>query len=148
MKWHGRARISRSHPEASGLCDRCGTRFTRSDLRWQHDWNGPSLVNQMWLVCRECLDEPSPAFRTIFIPPDPVPVVDPRPVFWRIQEPTFLLTESAIQIVPETGNWLMVIENFTNTSAFLTIATEDGSNTVTDEFGNFFIDEQPYAAPI
>src|SRR5882762_2491349 len=80
MRPHGRAQISQSHPRALAVCDRCGFMFNHDDLQWQWDWlQGPRLFNLRILVCRTCLDVPQESGRTIVLPPDPVPVANPRP---------------------------------------------------------------------
>jgi hypothetical protein len=79
MRPHGRVHISRSKPKAQAVCDRCGARYNHSDLSWQFQWQGPRLQNLRILVCRGCLDVPQENIRTIVIPPDPVPIQNPRP---------------------------------------------------------------------
>jgi hypothetical protein len=74
----GRARISARNPQAAGVCDRCGFVYSRSDLSWQMDWGGASLINKRILVCDTCNDVPQQQLRSIVIPADPVPVVNPR----------------------------------------------------------------------
>lgn len=81
MAWrfHGHARVNPEAPSAFGVCDRCGRLFNLSDLMWQHDWRGTRLANLRIRVCSEDLDKPFPFFRPVILPPDPVPVKDPRP---------------------------------------------------------------------
>ena len=76
---HGHARVSASNPEAAAICDRCGRLFSRSDLMWQYQWAGAQLINLRILVDQSCLDIPQEQLRSIVIPPDPIPVRDPRP---------------------------------------------------------------------
>lgn len=81
MAWrqHGHAKVDASSPSAFGVCDRCGRLFNYRDLIKQFDWRGPRL---MWLgifVCREDLDKPQEQLRPIVLPPDPLPVLNPRP---------------------------------------------------------------------
>lgn len=68
-----------SNLEPKGVCDRCGFTWKLADLQYQHDWRGTQMVNLNIRVCPTCLDEPSPAFRTIILGPDPEPIRDPRP---------------------------------------------------------------------
>lgn len=75
---HGRARVSSRNPEAFAVCDRCGVIYNHTDLHWQHDWAGISLINKRMLVCNRCTDEPQQQMRTIILPADPVPVQNPR----------------------------------------------------------------------
>lgn len=80
MRPHGRAQISTRSPRALGVCDRCGAMFNQDNLQWQWDWlQGPRLFNLRILVCRSCLDVPQQNGRTIVLPPDPVPIANPRP---------------------------------------------------------------------
>ncbi len=79
-----RAAVSRSHPRAHAICDRCGFRYNHDDLQWQHQWAGPRLQNLRILVCRSCLDVPQEQLRTIILPADPVPIRDPRPEHYEI----------------------------------------------------------------
>lgn len=79
MRPHGRARVDRSNPQAHATCDRCGARYLHKQLSWQVQWIGPRLQNIRILVCRTCLDKPQELLRTIVLPPDPVPIANPRP---------------------------------------------------------------------
>lgn len=80
MRPHGSAQVSARAPRALGVCDRCGAMFNHDDLQWQWDWLlGPRLFNKRILVCRPCLDTPQENGRTIVLPPDPIPIANPRP---------------------------------------------------------------------
>lgn len=94
--WHptGRARVSSSSPSAHAICDRCSFRFNRADLSWQFQWAGVKLQNLRLLVCRTCLDKPQVQLKTIIIPPDPLPVYNPRPEAYFETVPNFMATES------------------------------------------------------
>jgi len=74
----GRARISPSGPQAAGVCDRCGFVYTHSTLQFQWDWRGATLQNTRVLVCRKCNDDQQQQLRSIVIPADPVPIMNPR----------------------------------------------------------------------
>ena len=74
----GRARTSSTNPMAHAICDRCGFRYNRVDLRWQYDWRGASLLNLSQLVCSTCYDEPQQQLRAIVVPADPQPIDQPR----------------------------------------------------------------------
>jgi len=75
---HGRARIDSRRPEALAVCDRCGFLYNHSDLQWQYQWTGTRLQNLMRLVCQDCLDIPQEQIRSIILPPDPLPILNPR----------------------------------------------------------------------
>ena len=79
MRAHGHVRISRSKPQAQGICDRCGMAYTHRDLRWQFDWVGARVQNKRILVCSGCNDKPQENIRTIILPPDPRGIPNPRP---------------------------------------------------------------------
>lgn len=82
---HGRARVIPGDPFAT--CDRCGMLYNHSDLEWQYEWQGTKLQNLYLLVCRRtCLDIPNQTLRTPILPPDPVPIKNPRPGFYASQE--------------------------------------------------------------
>src|SRR5215472_3919590 len=80
MAWrfHGRARVNPKYPEAFGRCDRCGFWYSLVDLHYQMEWRGPRLMNIRLRVCQKCMDIPFIFNKPIVIPPDPVPVRDPR----------------------------------------------------------------------
>lgn len=48
-------------------------------LNYQFDWRGPKLANLRLRVCPPCTDRASIWLKPIIYPPDPVPVLDPRP---------------------------------------------------------------------
>jgi len=74
----GRAKTSASNPQAHAICDKCGFRFNRVALRWQMDWAGAALINKRMLVCNPCYDKPQSQLRSIVIPADPTPIINPR----------------------------------------------------------------------
>lgn len=80
----GRARTSSRNPQAFAVCDRCSLWYNHVNLKWQYDWAGASLINKRILVCDTCYDEPQQQLRSIIIPADPVPIVNPRtePYTW------------------------------------------------------------------
>lgn len=79
MRAHGRASVDPSNPRAFACCDRCQIWFNHADLRYQHDYRGRNLRNLRLLVCENCYDQPQPQLRPRIIPPDPLPIKDPRP---------------------------------------------------------------------
>ena len=111
--WHptGRARVSARRPSALGICDRCQGTYNLIDLRWQWFWAGMNLQNSQLLVCNGCYDEPNQQLRTIIIPPDPLPVFNPRPERYSTIVPSFIATESSIfagdDITTESGQTLI-----------------------------------------
>ena len=79
MSYHGRASISRTRPRALAICDRCGFTYNYDSLQMQQEWRGSQMQNTGLLVCESCWDAPQEQLRTIILPPDPVPIADPRP---------------------------------------------------------------------
>lgn len=103
----GRARVSMRSPEAQGVCDRCYQNYSLRDLTWQFQWSGVKLQNLRLLVCKTCLDIPQPQLRTIVIPPDPLPVLNPRPESYDTTVPSFLETETGSALLTEDGSALL-----------------------------------------
>lgn len=91
MAWarYTRATASRTDPRAFGTCDRCGFIWNRNQLDWQYQWAGARLQNRVILVCPSCMDVPQMQLRAILIPPDPVPIDNPRP------DPYMLMAQSS-----------------------------------------------------
>lgn len=94
--WHptGRGRVSMRSPEALAVCDRCNFTYNHSDLSWQYQYAGVKLQNLRLLVCRQCRDIPQIALKPITIPPDPLPVLNPRPEQYAVTVPSFVATET------------------------------------------------------
>lgn len=111
--WHptGRGVVSSRNPRALAVCDRCYCTFNLDTLTWQYQWAGTKLQNMRLLVCCECLDNPQPQLKTIIIPPDPLPVLNPRPEQYAVTVPSFIATESppfeGTDITAENGNNLI-----------------------------------------
>lgn len=111
--WHqtGRARVSERSPQAHAVCDSCGFIFNLVDLRTQFQWAGTKLQNLNLLKCKQCLDVPSIQLKTIVLPPDPIPVLNPRPEQYAVTVPSFIATESETfigsDLTTEDGNNLI-----------------------------------------
>lgn len=113
MAWrpHSQARVSVSRPEAWGQCDRCCRVFNLKELQWQFQYAGTTLQNLKILVCRSCKDVPNEQLRTIILPGDPIPVLNPRPqnpvqefeTFFTSEDGDFLTTEDGDQLVTENS---------------------------------------------
>lgn len=72
-------RINPENPTALGICDYTGFIFNRDDLVRQMEWRGNALVWTGYYVGRPYADIPNPQLKPPILPPDPVPVKDPRP---------------------------------------------------------------------
>lgn len=104
--WHqtGRGKVSARSPRALAVCDRCGFTYNLCDLQWQYQWSGVKLQNLRLLVCTtDCLDKPQPQLKSIVIPADPTPVLNPRPEQYSVEVPSFVgfSTESGNDVVDE-----------------------------------------------
>lgn len=75
----GRARVNPENPRAAGVCDRCGFVYSHSDLQWEREWRGVAILKTGFLVCGRCLDRPNEQLKSRLMPPDPVPIRNPRP---------------------------------------------------------------------
>jgi len=75
----GHATTNPDNPSAFGVCDRCGQTWNLQELPWQFDWRGNRLMNLKLRICPPCQDKPFNFNRPIVVPPDPVPVFNPRP---------------------------------------------------------------------
>lgn len=68
------------NPRALALCDGCGFLVQHDTLQKEMQYRGGlSPVWTGFLVCGRCLDVPNAFGRLQVLPPDPVPVKDPRP---------------------------------------------------------------------
>lgn len=104
MTWrpHSHARVDANNPRAFAICDRCGSTYNRVNLRAQQEWAGTRIVSKNILVCASCWDPPTPFLRVFTLPPDPVPVVDPRPLDRSNANDSFIATEGGDVIADET----------------------------------------------
>lgn len=84
--------INPESPEALGVCDRSGFVHNRKDLVRQMEWRGNALVWTGFYVGKTFLDKPNEQLRTPMLPPDPVPIMDPRPL-----KPTTITWENNFQ---------------------------------------------------
>lgn len=78
--------IDATNPRAGGMCDRCGERYTLEELQWQFEYQGSGLINKRILVCPVCIDDPNPQLLSPRLPPDPLPVPNPRPENYALEE--------------------------------------------------------------
>ena len=126
MRPHGRAKVSSRNPRAFGICDRCGFLFNHVNLQWQYDWAGASLINKRMLVCNECNDVPQSQLRAIVVPPDPVPIQNPRIQDYATAETNTRATSGQNTVDPKTN--IPVVNGDTR-------ITEDDKVRVTQQTG-------------
>jgi len=103
MRPHGRARVSSRNPQAFGICDRCGFLYNHNQLQWQFDWAGASLINKRILVCDSCNDAPQQQLRSIVLPADPMPIVNPRTQDYVTAETNTRYTSGQNTVDPKTN---------------------------------------------
>lgn len=77
--------------------------YNDTDLKWQFDFVGPRLMNLRIRVCSRCLDKPFEHWRPIIVPPDPVPIPNPRPDLYAPLMP-LLMTDTNGREVDDTSN--------------------------------------------
>lgn len=75
----GRARLDRNRPSAQAECDRCGVWYNLDVLSKQYQWQGVALSWIGYLVCNRCNDVPQEQMKTLILPVDPLPRINPRP---------------------------------------------------------------------
>lgn len=95
MNYHGRSRVNANNPQAQAVCDRCGMWYNHVDLRMQYEWGGLRLVSTGMLVCKGCYDVPNEQLRARNLPPDPIPILNPRPERAGNQSYDYRVTEVA-----------------------------------------------------
>lgn len=73
------------------------------------------LQNLRLLVCDTCLDVPSLQLKTIILPPDPLPVFNPRPEAYDTIVPSNMITMGGHWLVTMTGRPLVMMSKVTPT---------------------------------
>jgi len=70
--------INPLHPQAVAMCDYSQMIFMRKDLVKQMEYRGNALVWTGFYVGKPFADEPNPQLIPPILPPDPIPVTEPR----------------------------------------------------------------------
>lgn len=110
--------VDADSPMALGICDKTGFVFKRMDLVRQMEWRGNSLIWTGFMVGKPYVDQPNPQLRPPILPPDPVPVKDPR-----LQKP------SAVYWANQNIPWSqLTVDNWVSWSG-----SEDGTLAATEE---------------
>lgn len=94
------------NPEGMGVCDGCAFWVNHKNLRKHMVYRGGTTP--VWdglLVCATCDDVPNPApqFSRLTLPPDPVPIINPRP-----EQPT---NSGFGYLVTENGDYLNTLSD-------------------------------------
>lgn len=157
----GHARTNPQAPRAFAVCDSCGSWYNRVSLLIQREWYGDSLADTGFRVCRRCLSKPQPQLKTVILPLDPVPIDDPRPERFQVQQsingPTAPIVWQNLngftQIVgpqgvtirmpilaefdptdPQAKNAMWI--SLFNAGYPVPVLTDDAGNLLTDDYGN------------
>lgn len=77
-------------------------------MQFQFDFRGSQLQNLRLLVCPECLDIPSRFYSPIIVPPDPLPIANPRPEWFALDENNYFVTMGSDYFVTEGGDNLVL----------------------------------------
>ena len=72
-------RVDIDNPRALGICDHSGFVFNRCDMVKQYQYIGDSLQWTGLIVGKPFADVPNEQARPDILPPDPIPVLYPRP---------------------------------------------------------------------
>lgn len=84
---HGRyVNVDENSPYALGICDKSGFVFRRIDMVKQMEWRGNALIWTGFIVGKPFVDTPNAQLKPPILPPDPVPVQNPR-----LQQPTTVI---------------------------------------------------------
>lgn len=110
---HGRAFVNPTSPRAFGVCDLCGFLYNHHRLRWRMDFAGPVLQNLRQLVCERCYDRPQEQKKPVFLPADPIPINNARPMDyttaetdWRVtQDGSIRITQDDLPRVVQSSQW-------------------------------------------
>jgi hypothetical protein len=71
--------VDMDNPRALGICDKSGFVFNRCDMVRQLEWRGDGIAWTGFIVGKPFADVPNEQGRPPILPPDPVPVLYPRP---------------------------------------------------------------------
>lgn len=72
--------VNPNDPGGVAMCDGCGFWVNYSELRERRQYRGGwTPVGTGLFVCATCDDVPQPYYRKQVLPPDPVPLLNPRP---------------------------------------------------------------------
>lgn len=104
-------RFDARDPRAIAICDGCGFLVQHNTLREKMEYRGgASPVGTGFLVCPRCDDVPNPYGRIQVLPPDPVPVRNPRPDIY----PTWYLTTESGELLTDEEDQIFAINGDAN----------------------------------
>lgn len=142
---HGRARVSTARPSEFGQCDYCYEAYNLVDLKWQFEWYGTQLTNTGFRACSRCLSLPQDQLRPIILPPDPIPVDQPRAPYYPVviglegftqytlwpggsplAEPVYLTDGDGHQILTDQGQPILISDTANPLSILQQVAVNSG----------------------
>ena len=109
LNYRGRVRVDPQNPRGYGVCDFCGIQYQLERLEYQTEWQGPVLRRTGFRQCPVCLDRPNMQLRTVILPPDPVPLKDPRPELYQDPAPGYPYNAAMPQPASVNGFPLFVL---------------------------------------
>lgn len=136
------ARISARKPEALSTCDCCGFVYQRNALKWEMQWMGMQLQRTGFLYCPKCLDQPNEQLRTIIIPPDPIPIIDPRPEPYSTEVTGWIITQDGQALLDQSGSALLT-QSLLTPEEIAGPASADGdqNNAIVMQNGGFILQQ-------
>lgn len=143
----GRARVRARSPSAAAICDSCGFCYNLDALVTQYQWRGTKLADTGSLVCSDCLDVPQQQFRTLILPPDPEPRVNPRP---DTNVTPIAIIGGTVPVTPGNLGFSQYVINGSSVFGDYPIPQGEAGAYLTDEFGVWITDEfgNPIAAEL
>lgn len=91
-----RAEVNADNPAGWATCDACGFVTNHNKLSWEQQYYGPTLRNTGFLLCEGCIEKskPAPFLQTIILPPDPLPLMNPRVEDYDADENSYRATQA------------------------------------------------------
>ncbi len=122
-RFHGRYSPDPYAAKGRGVCDRCQFVYELDQLQYQYDYRGDTLTNTRFRVCYVCRDKPYEGNRPVKLPPDPLPLIDPR------VEPLLAEENAGTPFVAGT----FTVAGYTTEDGSSSYVTEDGSGIYVPE---------------
>jgi hypothetical protein len=140
--------VSRSNPEAAGVCDRGGEVRKLSALRREMIYAGNRLVWNGMLCCERHIDPPHPQDRLLVLKPDPVPVKNPRPLRRMLPKGGFIT--DGIATAEQTESYVTddVGAPLSDDTADTVLIDDEVGEQVTDDNDGTLVTDDTNGAPI
>lgn len=102
------------------------------------EWYGARVQNTNMLVCDTCMDDLQEQLRTIVIPPDPVPIKNPRPERYRIDNNPISTIGQLIGNLDQAGGLAAAFDGNTNKPGFMCAQRNLPTTGYTNTIGKFW----------